>query len=147
MPPGRSNCAPLVAISTCNWNIVRPPFGDQLHQTSLFLRDVALPVHGTSATTASKPGLGMRPTCRPSCWVIITLWSDKRPRLLASMLTRPEIGSLATTTPLGAIRSAAWVAFEPGAAQRSSKRLSCCGSRTRIGSILAASCRVTRPVS
>ena len=44
---------------------------------------------------------------------------ERRPRFETSMFTRPEIGSLATTTPLGAIASAICVAFDPGAAHKS----------------------------
>ena len=136
-----------MAISSCILNIRRPSFGVQFHQTSRFFRVVAVPVHGTSATTASNPGGGIRPRWRPSCCVMTMLAKLNRLRLLTSMLSRPDTGSLATTTPFGWRASAICVALEPGAAQRSKARVSCVKSSSWTGSILAASCRVMRPVS
>ena len=146
-PPGTRSEAPRTVISTCILNIFRLSLGVQSHHTSRFFRVVAVPVQGTSAMTASKPGGGSRPKCRPSCCVTTTLANPKRLRLLTSMLSRPDTGSLATTTPLGCKRSPSCVVLEPGAAHMSRARHALSAWRRRTGSMLAASCRVIRPVS
>ena len=50
------------------------------------------------------------------------LANPRRLRLLTNMFSRPDTGSLATTTPLGCRRSANCVAFDPGAAHMSKAR-------------------------
>ena len=145
-PPGRNNCAALNAMSDCNWNRLRPTFGVHERHNSRFFLVVAVPLHGASTTTPSTPGSGILPMCLPSCCMISMLLIPSLPRLDASRFSRPDDGSLASTTPFG-IASDSCVALEPGAAQVSITRSPSCGSSTTGGNIETASCLVIRPVS
>ncbi len=59
LPPGRNNCAALLAISACNLNILLPTFGVHNFHNPLFFLEVPVPEHGASTITPSKPGGGI----------------------------------------------------------------------------------------